>query len=50
LNRTKVATWDASALGMDAAVVVAAIQALRYPADFDKSATAHHNPQQWQDS
>ena len=50
LNRTKVATRDASALGMDAADVVAVIQALRYPADFDKSATAHHNPQQWHDS
>jgi len=50
LNRTKVATRDASALGMDAAAVVAVIQALRYPADFDKSATAHHNPQQWHDS
>jgi hypothetical protein len=48
LNRTKVATRDASALGMDAAAVVAAIQALRYPADFDKSATAHQ--QQWHDS
>jgi len=50
LNRTKVATRDASALGMDAAAVVAVIQALQYPADFDKSATAHHNPQQWHDS
>jgi hypothetical protein len=50
LNRTKVATRDASAIGMDAAAVVAVIQALRYPADFDKSATAHHSPQQWHDS
>jgi hypothetical protein len=50
LNRTKVATRDASALGMDAAAVVAVIQALQYPADFDKSATAHHSPQQWHDS
>jgi hypothetical protein len=50
LNRTKVATKDASALGMDAAAVVAVIQALQYPADFDKSATAHHNPRQWHDS
>ncbi len=50
LNRTKSSTRDASALGMDAAAVVAAIQALQYLADFDKSATAHHNPQQWHDS
>jgi len=50
LNRTKVATRDAAALGMDAAAVVAVIQALQYPADFDKSATAHHNPKQWHDS
>ena len=50
LNRTKVAARDASALGMDSASVVAVIQALRYPADFDKSATAHHNPHQWHDS
>ena len=50
LNRTKVSTRDAAALGMDAAAVVAVIQALQYPADFDKSATAHHNPQQWHDS
>jgi hypothetical protein len=50
VNRTKVAARDASALGMDAAAVVAVIQALQYPADFDKSATAHHNPQQWHDS
>lgn len=50
LNRTTVATRDASALGMDAAAVVAVIQALQYPADFDKSATAHHNPKQWHDS
>ena len=50
LNRTKVSTRYAAALGMDAAAVVAVIQALQYPADFDKSATAHHNPQQWHDS
>ncbi len=50
LNRTKVATRDAAALGMDAAAVIAVIQALQYPADFDKSATAHHNPRQWHDS
>lgn len=50
LNRTKAATRDASALGMDAAAVVTVIQALQYPADFDKSATAHHNAQQWHDS
>ncbi len=50
LNRTKVAARDAAALGMDAATVVAVIQALQYPVDFDKSATAHHNPQQWHDS
>jgi hypothetical protein len=50
LNRTKVATRDAATLGMDATAVVAVIQALRYPADFDKSATAHHDPHQWHDS
>jgi hypothetical protein len=50
LNRTKVATSDASLLGMDSAAVVAVIQALQYPADFDKSAPAHHNPRQWHDS
>ena len=50
LNRTKVSTRDASALGMDAAAVVAVIQALQYPTDFDKSATAHHDPRQWHDS
>ena len=50
LNRTKVAARDAAALGMDAAAVVAVIQALRYPADFDKSATAHHDSRRWHDS
>jgi len=50
LNRTKVATRDSSALGMDAEAVVAVIQALRYPMDFDKSATSHQDPQQWHDS
>src|SRR3546814_7539160 len=50
LNRTKVAARDASSLGMDAEAVVAVIQALRYPADFDKSATSHHDPQRWHDS
>ena len=50
LNRTKVSIREASALGLDAAAVVAVIQALRYPADFDKSATAHNNPRQWHDS
>lgn len=50
LNRTKVAARGAAALGMDAEAVVAVIQALRYPADFDKSATAHHDPRQWHDS
>ena len=50
LHRTKVSTRDAAALGMDAAAVLAVIQALQYPADFGKSATAHHNPQQWHDS
>jgi hypothetical protein len=35
---------------MDAASVIAVIQALRYPADFDKSATAHHDPRRWHDS
>ncbi len=50
LNRTKVSARDAAALGMDATMVVEVIQALRYPADFDKSTTAHHNPRQWHDN
>ena len=50
LNRTKIAARDAAALGMDSAAVSAVIQGLRYPADFEKSATAHHNPKQWHDS
>ena len=50
LNRTLVSARDAAALGIDAAAVVAVIQALQYPADFDKSATAHHDPRQWHDS
>ena len=50
LNRTKVAARDAATLGMDAAAVVAVIQALRYPPDFEKSATAHHDAQIWHDS
>jgi hypothetical protein len=50
LNRTMVSARDAATLGMDAAAVVAVIQALQYPADFDKSATAHHDPRQWHDS
>lgn len=35
---------------MDAAQVVAVVQALRYPADFEKSATAHGDPRRWHDS
>jgi Motility quorum-sensing regulator, toxin of MqsA len=50
LNRTKVSANDAVALGMDAEAVVKVIQGLRYPADFDKSATAHYDPRQWHDS
>ena len=50
LNRTLVSARDAAALGMDAAAVVAVIQALRYPRDFDKSATSHHDHRQWHDS
>lgn len=50
LNRTKVAARSAVALGMDAAAVVAVIQALKYPAEFEKSATAHHDSKQWHDS
>ena len=50
LRRTMVAARDAGALGMDASAVVEVIQALRYPADFDKSATAHHDSKQWHDS
>lgn len=49
LNRTKVSMRDAGALGMDAAAVVAVIQGLQ-PADFDKSATAHHDSTKWHDS
>lgn len=43
LNRTKVAARGAALLGMDSAAVIAVIQGLRYPADFEKSATAHHD-------
>ncbi len=50
LNRTLVAARDAAAMQMDVAAVIAVIQALRYPADFDKSATAHHDSRQWHDS
>src|SRR5260370_14549820 len=50
LKRTMVAARDAATLGMDAAAVVSIIQALRHPADFDKSATAHHDSRQWHDS
>ncbi|MDR3423903.1 MAG: type II toxin-antitoxin system MqsR family toxin [Alphaproteobacteria bacterium] len=50
LRRTMVSARDAGALGMDAAAVIGVIQALRYPADFDKSATAHRNAKQWHDS
>src|SRR3546814_5760070 len=50
LNRTKVAAGDESSLGMEAEAVVAVIQALRYPADFDKSARSHHDAQRRHDS
>ena len=50
LNRTRVSARDAGALGMDAAMVIEVIQALRYPTDFEKSATAHHDPRRWHDS
>ena len=40
LRRTKPSTRDVAALGMDGEAVVRMIQALRYPGDFDKSATA----------
>ena len=50
LRRTKSSARDAAALGMDSEAVVAVIQALAYPRDFEKSATAHHNAQQWHDS
>jgi motility quorum-sensing regulator / GCU-specific mRNA interferase toxin len=49
LNRTKVSMRGAAALGMDAAAVIAVIQALQ-PADFDKSATAQHDHTKWHDS
>src|SRR5882757_11347822 len=50
LIRTKTSARDAAALGMDSEAVVTVIQALIYPRDFEKSATAHHNPRQWHDS
>jgi hypothetical protein len=50
LRRTKTSARDAAALGMDGEAVVAVIQALIYPRDFEKSATAHHDPRQWHDS
>ena len=50
LNRTRVSARGAAELGMDAAEVVAVIQSLNYPADFEKSATAHHDSHQWHDS
>jgi hypothetical protein len=50
LKRTKTSARDAAALGMDSEAVVAVIQALIYPRDFDKSATAHHDSRQWHDS
>ena len=50
LKRTKTSARDAAALGIDSEAVVAVIQALIYPRDFEKSATAHHNPRQWHDS
>ncbi|HEV8074122.1 MAG TPA: type II toxin-antitoxin system MqsR family toxin [Opitutaceae bacterium] len=50
LRRTKTSARDAAALGMDSEAVVAVIQALVYPRDFEKSATAHHDPRQWHDS
>ncbi len=37
-------------LGMDSEAVVAVIQMLTYPRDFDKSATAHRDSRQWHDS
>lgn len=49
LNRTKVSLRGATTLGMDAVAVVAVIQGLQ-PADFDKSATAHHDHTTWHDS
>ena len=50
LIRTKTSARDAAALGMDAEAVVAVVQALIYPRDFEKSATAHHDSRQWHDS
>ncbi len=50
LGRTKTSARDAAALGMDSEAVVAVIQALNYPRDFEKSATAHHDSRQWHDS
>lgn len=50
LQRTKTSARDAAALGMDSEAVVRVIQALRYPGDFDKCATAHHDPTRWRES
>jgi hypothetical protein len=50
LKRTKTSARDAAALGMDSEAVVGVIQALIYPRDFEKSATAHHDSRQWHDS
>lgn len=50
LRRTLVSARDAAALGMDAAEVVQVTQSLRYPEDFQKSATAHHDHTRWHDS
>ncbi len=49
LNRTKVSIRGAAALGMDASAVALVIQGLQ-AADFDKSATAHHDHTRWHDS
>ena len=35
---------------MDSNAVIEVIQALVYPRDFDKSATAHRDSRQWHDS
>ena len=37
LRRTKTSARDAAALGMDSEAVVAVIQALNYPRDFEKA-------------
>jgi motility quorum-sensing regulator/GCU-specific mRNA interferase toxin len=49
LNRTVTAADGAADLGMEDSEVVAVIQALKRPADFDKSMTSDRDHTLWQD-